>query len=137
MIESILKQIKTWLEQRKIFYTLSYHGLKIKFSFNPRTGVCSVCNLKGRTNIHHTCYNFTYTEIRKNNSLALLFTYECCFTCHELSNSVRKLLFECPDFKPVNMNEKLKIIFDNHHSMLKKRDEFNKNRDKNLKKDWL
>jgi phosphate uptake regulator len=50
---------------------------------------------------------------------------------------VRKLLFECPDFKPVNMNEKLKIIFDNHYNMLKKRDEFNKNRDKNLKKDWI
>ncbi|MFA5307060.1 MAG: hypothetical protein WC365_06445 [Candidatus Babeliales bacterium] len=49
MIESILKQIKTWLELRKQFYTLSYHGLKLKFPFNPRTQVCSVCNLKGYT----------------------------------------------------------------------------------------
>jgi hypothetical protein len=136
MIENPLKLIKNLLLQCKKWYTCSYHGYKVKLDYNPRTGVCSVCNLKGFTNLHHTTYNFTRAEIRANSSLVTLFTYECCFNCHELSNSVRKLLFEDPSFTPKISNPKLQIIFKNHLSAFKKRDEFNRNRVKNLQKDW-
>ncbi|MFA5307025.1 MAG: hypothetical protein WC365_06270 [Candidatus Babeliales bacterium] len=136
MIESILRNIRNWLEQQKKWYTLSYHGLKIKYDFNPRTGTCSVCGRKGLTNIHHTCYNFTYTEIRHNDSLALLFVFEVCFTHHEQANSMRKLLFEDPNMELKTDNKKLQVIFDNHKRLLKARDKFNENRAKNLLKKW-
>ncbi|MFA5307129.1 MAG: hypothetical protein WC365_06810, partial [Candidatus Babeliales bacterium] len=129
MISNPLKAIRNWLESRKTFYTLSYHGLKIKFDFNPRIKVCSVCGTNGCTNMHHTCYNFSYKEVRANPSLSLLFTYEADYSCHELSNSVRKLLFEDPSLEIKTSSKKLQIIFSNHKRLLKERDKFNQNRD--------
>ena len=133
MLENFKACLKNWLEARKTWFTLSYHKLKLKFPYNPRTGTCSVCGFKGWTNMHHTCYNFTYKEVRANNDLAKMFTMETCFACHELSNSMRKLLVIDPNLQLVTSSEKLKIILKKHQDLLQKRDEFNEKRDLNAK----
>ncbi len=126
MLKNILNNLRNYLEARKQFYTLSYHGLKLKLPYNPRAGKCQVCDREGYTNIHHTCYNFTYGEVRKDTKLALMFTYEVCYGCHELSNSTRKLMFEDLNLEVSTSNPKLKKIVDFHKKLLKERDQWNK-----------
>ena len=96
MISNPLKFIRNWLEARKLFYTLNYHGLRLKLPFNPRKGKCLACEYEGYTNIHHWLYAYTYSDVRKNNLLALNYTTETCYVCHELGNSLRKIIAEDP-----------------------------------------
>lgn len=136
MIESILKNIKNWLEQQKKWHTLSYNGWKLKFDFNPRIGTCSVCGKRGSTNLHHTCYNFKRDEVRANPTLAWLFTYEACFSCHELSNSMRKLLVADPNMKLETGNKIVQLIYVKHLQLIQQREVFNEKRAVNIKKIW-
>lgn len=136
MIHNRLAQIRSWLEQRAPRFTLSYHGYKIKLPFNPRTGRCSVCGKRGFTNMHHCCYNFSRREVKVNPTLGLLFTFEVCFGCHELANSIRKLLFEHPELELKTSNKKLNKIYENHLKIFSLRDEFNKNRVENIQKEY-
>jgi hypothetical protein len=58
----------------------------------------------------HNCYRYSRKEVMQNNMLALNFTTEVCFTCHELANSLRKLFTESPNMaikKPSPIIKKL------------------------------
>lgn len=126
MLANRLKFLRNYLEA-KLWHTLSYGRLKLKFPYNPRKGICMVCDAqKVYTNIHHCCYNFTYDQIRQDNSLALKFTYECCFTCHELSNSVRKLMAEDHFFTVATHSPRIQRIVDFHVKFLKEREIYNR-----------
>lgn len=132
MLRNILKHLRNILEYKQ-WHTLSYHKLKLKFKINPRKGKCVICGKEGWTNIHHTCYNFTYKEVRANNELAKMFTYETCYPCHELSNSTRKLMFEDKIMEIKTNSIKVSRIVELHKKLLAKRDEWNEKHRKNGK----
>jgi len=99
MLENIMKRFRNLLEFR-LWYTLSYHKMKLKLAKNPRKGVCECCQKKCWTNIHHWLYRYTYTDVRKNNRLALNYTTEVCYPDHELGEALRRLF---------NVDAKMKI----------------------------
>jgi hypothetical protein len=61
-----------------------------------------------------------------NNALALLFTFECCFQCHQLANAIRKLFESDPDFSMKTTDKKLQKIIDFHQKLLAERKSYNK-----------
>lgn len=132
MLETLKTKIFNLLQLK--WYTLSYHGCKLKFPFNPRKGICTICGRTGYTNIHHCCYNFSVKEVMKNNNLALLFTYETCYPDHELSNSMRKILVEDPNLVFKTNNKNLRKIYDLHIEKLAERDNYNEKQAKIMQK---
>jgi len=90
MLRNILERLRNALEYRP-WYTLSYGKLKLKLSFNPRKGTCLACGKKCWTNIHHWQYKYHYSEVRKQNRLALNYTTEVCYPDHQLAEAVRRL----------------------------------------------
>jgi len=136
MFNNLLYSIKKLCFHKK-YYSLSYHGLKLKFTWNPRSGFCQICGNPAHTNIHHCCYNFTKKEVQKNPSLAFLFTFESCFSCHELANSIRKLLHKDKSLTLQTKNGKIKKIFDLTNRFLVEQAVFNRDRETNLKRDYF
>lgn len=47
----------------------------------------------------HNCYRYTYTEIRQDWRLALKFTTELCYPCHDLGDRLRGLYNVDPDLQ--------------------------------------
>lgn len=94
----MLKQLKNTIENLLFanWYTLNYRGTRLKLSFNPRKGVCMCCNHKGLTNRHHWQYKYSRKQVMENNLLALNYTTELCFTCHQIANALRKLFENSP-----------------------------------------
>ena len=112
MIENPLKLIQNWLEQRKEFFTLNYHGTRLKLPYPPRDGTCKVCGKKAKTNRHHFWYAFTRKQVMDNPDLAMLYTEEMCgfWPCHEMGNSIRKLVELDPNIKITSKNPIIKTI---------------------------
>ena|SRR6187200_263279 len=52
---------------------ITYKGKQVYVGFNPRTGICSECGHKGRTEMHHI--NYHDEDILKD-------TIELCVSCH-------------------------------------------------------
>ena len=94
------------------WFSLSYHRLKLKLNFNPRSGICKACGRRGFTNIHHWRYAFTYPEIYRNNKLALLNTTELCYPDHDLGDAMRKLFNIDPDLKIVTRSKILNKLIE-------------------------
>ncbi|MDI9578625.1 MAG: hypothetical protein QM398_10890, partial [Thermoproteota archaeon] len=136
MILNLLFKLKKVISRKK-YYTLSYHGLKLKFTWNPRSGFCQICGNPAHTNIHHCCYNFTKTEVQRNPSLAFLFTFESCFSCHELANSIRKLLHKDKLLTLQTKDSKIRRIYDYTSSALVSQAVFNMDKEANLKRDYF
>jgi hypothetical protein len=108
MLEQLRITIENLLQAN--WYTLNYHGTRLKLPFNPRKNQCACCDRRGLTNIHHWLYRYSRKQVMQNNMLALNYTTEVCFTCHELANSLRKLFTESPNMtikKPSPIIEKL------------------------------
>ena len=110
----------------KPWFTLNYHGYRIKFDFCPRTQTCTICGTKGYSNIHHTLYNFSRREVQDNNRLALLFTFEVCYQDHLVANAVRMIMEQDPNVKIKTSSEKVRKIFENHQRLYKERNIWNK-----------
>ncbi|MFA5307474.1 MAG: hypothetical protein WC365_08555 [Candidatus Babeliales bacterium] len=113
MIQNPLKAIRNWLESRKTFYTLNYHGTRLKLPYPPRTGVCEVCGKHSKTNRHHFWYAFTRKQVMEKPDLGMLYTAEMCgfWPCHEMGNSIRKLIELDPEIKITSKNSIIKTIF--------------------------
>lgn len=111
MLETLRNAIWNILEAN--WHTCSYHGTKVKLPFNPRKGTCECCGRRGQTNRHHWRYAYTRKQILKQNMLVLNFTSELCFNpCHELGNSIRKILSESPNLKFKNPSPTMKKLLE-------------------------
>lgn len=100
MLNNWLNHLRNILKL-KLFYTLSYHKLKLKLSKNPRKGICEACGKRGWTNRHHWAYKYSYREVRKQNMLALNYTTEVCYPDHEVAEAIRRLF---------NIDQNVKIV---------------------------
>jgi len=111
MIENLKKLIRNILEF-KTWFTLSYHRLKLKLPFNPRKGICKACGRRCFSNIHHWLYRYTYSEIYRDNKLALKYTTELCYPDHDLGDAMRKLFNIDPDLKIVTRSKILNKLIE-------------------------
>jgi hypothetical protein len=58
-----------------------------------RSKTCECCKKSGRKlYLHHLKYAYPMKEVRKNPKLALDNTITLCFTCHDVANTIRKLI---------------------------------------------
>jgi hypothetical protein len=117
MLENLKAKLENLLHYR--WYTLSYHRLKLKFSYNPRTGVCQACGTKGFTARHHWKYAYTYTEIRQDQRRALHYTSELCYPDHDLGDGMRRLFNVDPDLKIVSKSKILNKLVELRAKALK------------------
>lgn len=72
--------------------TYKGHQFKVDVDYPVRGPCCDCCKKKGFVALHHLKYAYPIAEVRKNHMLALDNTICLCYTCHELANSMRKLL---------------------------------------------
>ena len=111
MLENIMKRFRNLLEFR-LWYTLSYHRLKLKLPKNPRVSVCEACGKHCWTNIHHWLYKYTYREVNKDNRLALNYTTEVCYPDHQLGEALRRLFNVDPKIKVKTTNVLVKRLIE-------------------------
>ena len=73
------------------YQTITYRKtvIYIKSDEPLRTGVCRSCGRREKTDLHHYCYAYKTSEVKKNHSLALMNTVELCYRCHRIANAMR------------------------------------------------
>jgi len=116
MLKNALRKLRNILERR---WYVSYKRVRAKIKWNPRRHVCECCGAKGWTSLHHWKYAYSSAEVRKDNTLAVHYTTELCFPCHELANAMRKLYEEDPELRIITKSKKLQKLKELRQKALK------------------
>lgn len=79
-------------------WKVRYRRTPIHLPFNPRKGICEVCGRRvgegeiSKTDLHHFFYAYPTSYVRKHPIKVLDNSVECCFTCHGVLDSFRKIM---------------------------------------------
>ena len=75
-------------------HQIRYRKARIRLPFNPRKGVCEGCGRSvesgeiKKTDMHHWKYAYATKTVKNKPELALEYTKEYCYHCHQVADAL-------------------------------------------------